>query len=162
MIILSLVTQRIIIILLIYWIIKWHKETDLNSSSRKGILKGLDENWTMSKLSLIHWKGKLSWQAQFRLSICLTESWGKLRKRRINSELAAWPFWWVWTVGADPTGPSDSRIWIYFDLNHSIVALAACLWLLSCWSKKHLPLCWRFTAFSRFSSSIALLLPSPK
>ena len=51
-----------------------------------------------------------------------------------------------------------SNTWIYFELNHSIVALAVCLGLLSCWKVNLRPSLKSFADSNMFSSKIALYL----
>ena len=51
-----------------------------------------------------------------------------------------------------------SYTWIFFDLNHSIVALAVCLGSLSCWKVNLFPSLKSFAASHRFSCRIALYL----
>ena len=51
-----------------------------------------------------------------------------------------------------------SNSWLFFDLNHSTVALAVCLGSLSCWKVDLLPSLKSFAASNRISSRIALYL----
>ena len=53
-----------------------------------------------------------------------------------------------------------SNTWICVDLNHSIVALAVCFGLLSCWKVKLCPSLKSFADSNRFSSKIVLYFPS--